>query len=454
MSPTISPTAPNIVLFLADDLGYGDISTYGNHYTRTPNIDRLAAEGTSFDRAYVNAVTCCPSRVAFLTGRFPSRYSPMPGYIGDNGFDRQQAQNTITRILHDRGDSGRGYLTLHSGKWHIGPDRDRVDGVYGIDRVEVDSNRERNQPKDSVAVNDAIELMEYSMNFDQPFYLQVWSRMTHNPIAPPDHLVQNYRSTSFDRSLLSATVNEKLELCAEVMDDPEDGLREYLAEVEGMDQGVGRLLDALDRLNIQGNTVVIFTSDHGAAPVRVDSTNLARCSLMGCSGPFDGGKHELSEGGVRVPMIVRWPRFIPAGVVNTATSFAFVDFLPTLATLAEVPADDLPRNLDGIDLAGVWLGNETMQYRGNNDIIWFQGNEMSVLRDNFKYMYTNERHTNRYLFNVDADPMQRRNLWYNADYRVLRESLKDVACDYLGSLQTEWGDQTPSNGQQSLIQGC
>ena len=449
MSLTNSPTAPNIVLFLADDLGYGDITSYGNRYTRTPRLDQLAAEGTSFDRAYVNAVTCCPSRVAFLTGRFPARYSPMAGYIGENGFDPRQ--ETLTSILHDQGDSGRGYLTLHSGKWHIGPDHAEQDGTYGIDRVLVNRHKAPGQPKDYVAVNDAIELMEYSIGFDQPFYLQVWSRMTHTPILPPARLVENYRSTQFDRELLSATVNEKLELCSAVMDDPEDGLRQYLAEVEGMDEGVGRLLDALERLNLQDNTIFIFTSDHGAAPVRVDETNLARCSLMGCSGPFDGGKHELSEGGVRVPMIVRWPRFIPAGAVNTATSFSFVDFLPTLANLALVPARDLPGNLDGIDLAEVWLGNATMQYRGDNDLIWLQGTELSVLRNNLKYVYTNERHSNRYLFDIDADPMQRRNLWYDNDYRETRTTLKGVGCDFLDTIQTEWGDQTPNSAQVTFI---
>ena len=456
-APTVSPTAPNIVLFLADDLGYGDLTAYGNRYTRTPRINQLAAEGTTFDRVYVNGVTCVPSRVAYLTGRFPSRFSPVSRYIKHVGFDRRQ--DTLTSILHDKGDSGRGYLTLHSGKWHIGPDEE--DGVYGIDRVVSDSSAwagdESNvpghrvdRPKDYVLVTNAIEMLEDSMNVDKPFYLQVWSTMTHHPIFPPAHLVQNYRSTEFDRGLLSASVNEKLERCAAVMDDSEDGLRQYLAEVEGMDQGVGRILDTLERLGIQDNTIFIFTSDHGAAPIRVDRTARNRCSLMGCAGRFDGGKHDLSEGGVRVPMIVRWPRFVPAGVVNTATSFAFVDFLPTLATLAEVPAQELPGNLDGINMVEVWYGNATMRYRGNNDVIWFKPTALSVLRDNFKYVNDDGGQT-RLLFDVDADPTEQHNLYGDRDYRSIRNALKRVACDYIGNIDAEWGYQTPTRTAADFI---
>lgn len=184
--------------------------------------------------------------------------------------------------------------------------------------------------KDSSTIDHALSMLEFSATVGRPFFLQVWSHMTHHPIRPPDFLAHRYADLEVNRSLLGSEVNSKLRECAEALEDPIDGLRRYLAAVYGFDLGVGRLLAKLDELALTDNTVVIFTSDHGAAPVTV-SDDLRRCYLMGCSGPFRGGKHDLSEGGVRVPLVVRWPGRVTANAVNSDTTFAFVDFLPTVS---------------------------------------------------------------------------------------------------------------------------
>ena len=210
-----------------------------------------------------------------------------------------------------------------------------IEGYYvGHYRSSTDDGtgqRQRSHTKDSQNIDHALSMLEYSATVDRPFFLQFWSRMTHHPIVPPDFLVHRYADLEINRSLLGSEVNSKLDECAEALEDPVDGLRKYLASVYGFDLGVGRLLAKLDELGLTDNTVVIFTSDHGAAPARVDRDDLRRCYLMGCSGPFHGGKHDLSEGGVRVPLVVRWPGHVTANAVNADTTFAFVDFLPTVS---------------------------------------------------------------------------------------------------------------------------
>ena len=289
------------MFILADDLGYGDVGVYGNVYAETPNLDRMAREGTMFLRTYASAITCCPSRVALMTGRYPWRYSSGSRglHVKANGF--QSRQQTLTSILQDAG-----YRTMHAGKWHIGPDPE--DGTYGIDTIEMwDRARRRTvdrslYPKDAGIVDNVMGMLEEGSALgEQPFYIQLWSQMTHFPASPPDALVSRYQGLQINEALLRPGVREKLATCSAVLSDPLVGLRNYIAEVYGFDQGVGQVLDKIDALQISDETVVIFSSDHGAAPVRDDlmEEHPERCNMMGCSGPFSGGKHELKEGGIR-----------------------------------------------------------------------------------------------------------------------------------------------------------
>ena len=393
----------------ADDLGYGDLSVYGNAYSETPNLDRLAREGTMFMRGYVNAITCCPSRAALMSGRYPWRFSTRGGYIGDYGFPL--GQKTLTSILQDSG-----YRTMHAGKWHIGPDDE--DGTYGIDSIIAQGQTTRNRalyPKDEPLVATVMGMLEEGSTLgEQPFYIQMWSKMTHNPVTPPDILVRRYRNLAIDTSRLRPGVLEKLETCSSVRDDPLVGLRIYIAELFGFDQGVGQVLARMDELELNNKTVVIFTSDHGSAPVRATDDNLDRCNLMGCAGPFIGGKHDLTEGGLRVPMIVRWPGRIRQNFANTNSQFSFVDFLPTITAMAQVPRRHIPDDTDGIDMSAAWFGSEDFDFRDGNHLCWQSASRSSwhwvTLWNSFKLVQLHRRSSTapyvRMMYDVESDPTE------------------------------------------------
>ena len=411
-----------MLFIVADDLGYGDLGVFGNAYSETPNLDRLAREGTMFMRGYANAITCCPSRVAIMSGRYPWRFSSRGGYIGDYGF--QSEQQTLTSILQDSG-----YQTMHAGKWHIGPEFE--DGTYGIDRVVVQRQTTRDRalyPKDEPLVTTVMGMLEEGSTLpgEQPFYIQMWSKMTNNPVTPPDALVRRHRGLAINTSMLQPGVRDKLRTCGAVRRDPLVGLRIYIAELFGFDQGVGQVLDRMDELELTNKTVVIFTSDHGPAPVIATAENLDRCNLMGCAGPFIGGKHDLTEGGLRVPMIVRWPGRIRRNFVNVNTQFAFIDFLPTIAAMAQVPRRYIPTNTDGIDMSTAWLGSEELDYREGNHLCWQSASTSSwhwvTLWNDFKLvqLYRRRGVTEyvRMLYDVENDPTEAVNLYGTNDTAV------------------------------------
>ena len=360
-------------------------------------------------------------------------------------------------------------------------------GTYGIDEISraPASRRDREiMTKDSAVVETVEQMLEAGrdrlVQSGIPFFINMWSRMTHRPVTPPLHLVERFAGLQMNSSLFGVEIAEKLDLCASVMDDPLDGMRKYvvhvhyerdffhssimatrpnqkifkkiwspcrshcvrwsecsfgacalvagmpppssshhltsyLAEMYGFDLGVGAVLAKLDDLEITESTIVIFTSDHGAAPVTVDRDRLDHCNLMGSPSPFTGGKHELSEGGVRVPMIIRWPGHVPAGTVNHHTTFTFVDWMPTITALARLPASETPTDLDGKDMSAVLLGTEQLQFRGSTDedyICWHLsdsgGTTWVIVHDEFKLIEHVNSNTLT-LFNVDDDPEERRN---------------------------------------------
>ena len=170
-----------------------------------------------------------------------------------------------------------------------------------------------------------------------------------------------------------------------------DGLRAWIAELYGLDAEVGRVLDKLDALDLARNTVVIFSSDHGPGKVVPNADKPWDCNLFGSSGMFDGGKHNTYEGGIRVPLIVRWPGRVQAGVVNRRSTFSFTDYLPTLCALAKVPLEDVPADVDGVDASAVWTAaaeHATPLHR-EQPLLWFnkQRDVITVLHHNFKYLH-------------------------------------------------------------------
>ena len=179
------PHLPNIVFLLADDLGGGDLHCYGHPYSRTPNIDTLARDGTRFTQFYATGATCCPARTGLMTSKFPASY---PAYPANGGFaDRV----TITELLKEHG-----YATGHFGKWHIGADE--TPGTYGIDFIglgkeEVGERKKKiadDRGRDAHIYDDAIQFIENHK--DRPFYVNVWGHISHNPVNPVDPWVKRW----------------------------------------------------------------------------------------------------------------------------------------------------------------------------------------------------------------------------------------------------------------------
>ena len=334
---------PNIVFIFADDLGWGDLGCYGHPYVKTPAIDKLAGEGTRYTQFYVTGVTCCPSRTGFMTGIHPARFARYPA---DHGFGDR---TTITELLKKRG-----YRTGHFGKWHIGPDA--RSGLYGIDVYDSGvKSKATPRGRDAGLFDSAIEFIE--ANADGPFYVNVWGHATHYPVNTHPDLVAEFEDVTVNRDDFSPTMQEKFEECLQIGGDLDASMRQYLGDVWSIDLNVARLLDKLDELGLRDNTIVVFSSDHGPAPVllggKKESKEFSE-NMLGYAGEFRGGKHSQYEGGVRSLFIVRWPGHVKAGQVDEDHVISGMDWMPTLCRIAGI--DDLPEQLDGEDVSDIWMG--------------------------------------------------------------------------------------------------
>ena len=335
---------PNIVIFLADDLGYNDLSVYRARHqalpehpatAQTPSLDRLAEEGMLFTNFYSGASVCSPSRGALLTGRNATRIGIYNWIPPEGPMHLRPREVTIAEAL-----SELGYRRGHFGKWHLANDSAprslpmRQGFEYAFytrnnakpshhNPVNFMRNGEAVGPLEGYAshlvVDEAIEWLEsFAEDDSAPFFLNVWFNEPHEVTAAPEELLKRhpYRPR-------------------------------YYGSIENMDAAIGRLLDYLDERDIAQNTLVIFASDNGS-------------QWGGSNAPIRGSKCFNFEGGVRVPFIVRWPGEVPAGGVND-TIGSFVDVLPTLAarTGAQLPQD---RVIDGIDLGPALFGGEAMEH--------------------------------------------------------------------------------------------
>ncbi len=293
-----------------------------------PNIDGLARDGTRFTQFYVTGITCCPSRTGFMTSQWPASFKTYPA---DGGFGDQV---TITDLLHRAG-----YATGHFGKWHIGPEESAKAGTYGIDVVRSEHGRMKKdgmRGRDARIYDDAIRFIE--QHREQPFYINVWSHISHYRIDPPESYVARFADLKVDPQLFAEPMRAKFAACRAAGGDIDLHMRRYLADIHSMDEDIGRLLDCLDNLGLRDNTIVVFSSDQGPAAIAEDA-DVSRRDAMGYTGIYRGGKHGMEEGGVRVPFLIRWPNQIPAGRVDSDSVISAIDWLPTLCQLCDVPID-------------------------------------------------------------------------------------------------------------------
>jgi N-acetylgalactosamine-6-sulfatase len=341
---------PNFLFILADDLGWGDLSCYGNRQFRTPHLDRLAAEGILFTQYYQAGSVCSPSRAALLTSRYPAELrlhghlaQPEQNAARDMPNFMDPTVPTLPQLLR-----AVGYRTIHVGKWHLGRPDPESPGleIYGfdvarwIDCREHDRNLWQLQERPTgtaVLVDTTIQLLREVK--DQPFYCQLWLHDPHAPLNPPAELMEKFRRQTPPGFTSPFMV--------------------YAATVVEMDRQLGRLFQVLDELGLRENTVVIFSSDNG--PEDIDIANAA-WSAYGSAGPLRGRKRSLYEGGIRVPFIVRWPAGAPAGQINNDSVVCGVDFLPTLCELAgALIPEEVRQQLRGESMAAAFRGRADFQ---------------------------------------------------------------------------------------------
>ena len=329
------PSRPNIVVLLADDMHWHHPGFNGGPVS-TPNLDRLAREGTRLTQFYVHSV-CSPTRAALLTGRYPFRTGMEERSHGNDVAGMLTDERTMADALHDAG-----YYTAIIGKWHLGnwhkhhlPMQRGFDYQYGLYGALVGYYskcrerfydwhrneqvlREDGYTTDLIA-QEAVKVVE-SLDTQEPFFLYIPFNAVHGPDEAPKELADKYRA-------LTATQSDGLS----------PAMREFhavkYAMLESMDQAVGRILDSLDKRGVIDDTLTVFFNDNGG---RRDNP------------PYRGGKGETFEGGVRVPCIFRWPHRVPAGQA-VAEMIHVVDLYPTLLGQAGASLDQ-PLPLDGMDM--------------------------------------------------------------------------------------------------------
>ena len=443
---------PNIILIVADDLGYNDISTFGGGVAggqlKTPGIDRLAAEGAVFSQSYSGASTCAPSRAMMMTGRYPTRtgfeFTPMPSGMGkiatmisaemdnnlppgiyDEALEAGQppyelkglpaSEFTIAELLKDKG-----YYTAHIGKWHLGRANGMAPHQQGFD--------------DSLLMASGLYLPEddpdvvnAKLSFD-PIDQFLWARLNfansfnsgdQDRFKPGGYLTDYWTDESikviranknrpFFLYLAHWGTHTPLQATREdyeaVGDIKPHRQRVYAAMVRALDRSVERIMETLEAEGLADNTVVVFTSDNGGPGyIGIDDVN----------SPYRGWKITMFEGGIRVPMFVKWPAKIASGTI-VENPVAHIDMMPTLAAAAGAA---MPEGLaiDGVDLLPLVLREGTGEgaENWNRETLFCQNGHYQVVRHGDWKLQLNDRPTDgmqKWLYNLAEDPTEQDNL--------------------------------------------
>lgn len=387
---------PNVVLIMTDDVGYGDLGSYGAPDVRTPHIDGLARDGVRLTDFYASGATCTPTRAGLISGRYQQRFgleAPLgAGGAADDERGLAPTGRSLPQLLR-----GNGYATALIGKWHLGWLAEYSPGAHGFDYFFGFKNgfTDYYHHTDGAGRPDLFEndrpvevpgymtdlITERSVRFIEqhaggPFFIDVSYNAAHWPFQVPDR-----PSKARDNGRRLGPI-----------DDATSTRADYVAMLERVDQGVGRILAALDRLGLRENTIVIFTNDNGGEWL---SRNV----------PLFHGKGTVWEGGIRVPAIVRWPGRIPAGRVSEQVGIT-MDLTASIlaATGTPVPAD---ARLDGIDLFPVL---EARAPRIERTLFWrvaANRPQHAVRSGDWKLLFDGQRPL---LFNLRTDVGERTNL--------------------------------------------
>ncbi|MGY8770600.1 MAG: sulfatase family protein [Pirellulales bacterium] len=454
---------PNVLIIVADDLGYGDLGWTGHPHIKTPNIDKLAEQGVSFSQFYAPASVCSPSRASMITGRMSYRLG-IYGFIhaGDPYVHLPVDEITIPQLFRKAG-----YQTALIGKWHVSWNDSRKKwphipsmDQYGFDYWFSSDNNTviHNKPAwwrngkqlgtikgyaAEVVATEAIDWITTKRDKTKPFLQYVHFYEPHWLIEAPGNIVQQYDEKA------TQIKNEAI----------------YFAAVAHVDLQIGRIIKALETQNLSENTIVLFTSDHGPANLG-NSRSLNR--NYGTAKPYRGNKYGLWDGSIHVPGIIRWPKGIQSGTeINNPVGS--IDILPTLCTLVEIK---IPKDLslDGADFSPLLFNKpmqrvKPLQWHHYNATLHHQPNPNAVIRDGDFIIcgfydqspkgtgrwvpghmsFIKETKLKRFtLYNLTSDPTQQKNI--SGNHPELFEKLRTQLIESHTEIQVNalsWQDNQP-----------
>ena len=389
---------PNIVFIYADDLGWGDVSFNGRKEWPTPNLDRLAAEGTVFNRWYSGAPLCGPSRACLLTGKYTIHHS-----VRNNATAIPLSEVTIAKALKPLG-----YATALIGKWHGGVTPEGktthpLDHGFDMNFGYLSANQAwEHFPKQLYRGRELVQVSGYSADIltdeavkfmgahrSDPFFLYLAYIEPHFHVTAPEEDVAKFKG-KFQEKDATEPYNAR-----------------YAAMINRMDRGIGRVLQALDKMNLAKDTLVVFSSDNGGT---FEPGNKGASNYHDSNRPLRGQKGSLEEGGIREPAVVRWPGRVPAGKKSNEIVH-MMDVMPSLLA-ATGGKPDPAWKMDGANMLDVWMGKAKAPERtlfwespipARRVVPWMR----AAMRGDFKLLLINEY---RFLYNLAIDPAERRSV--------------------------------------------
>ncbi len=436
---TAKERRPNIIYILADDLGYGDLSCYGQTKFSTPNIDRLAEEGIRFTQHYSGSTVCAPSRSSLMTG-LHTGHTPIRGnkeWKPEGQWPMDSAWYTVAEMMKDAG-----YVTGAFGKWGLGypgsegdPNNQGFDQFFGYncqrmahnyypyhlwnnqEKIILEGNKgtDKGTYAPEIIHRQAMDFLE--KNQDKEFFLYYPSVIPHAELFAPEDYMEKYRGKFLPEKQYEGVDEGERYKLGGYGSQPESHAA-FAAMVNFLDDQVGEIVTKLKELGIDENTIIMFSSDNGphleggADPDYFDS-----------NGIYKGYKRDLYEGGIRVPMIVRWPAKIKGGVKTDHIS-AFWDVMPTFAEIIDVNAPD---QIDGISFLPTLIGENQPQH----DYLYWEfherGGRQAVRKGDWKLVVYNvfsEGSLSPELYNLNDDPGENDNL--ASEYPDMVNELMDM----------------------------